>query len=144
MKAVIVRFHGIILRMQPNNTGSSQRQVHWPKRVLLFKTREYRDLIGLQRMIMVRKKSKYIFIVFYNGPDKCIYVSLVFCQRKLDEKCLFVLLYITRPRGITSTIAIATGIRVVYSVVYKGDKNKSVVQKKMKFFLFVFKVLIVS
>jgi len=45
---------------------------------------------------------------------------------------LFVLLYITRPRGITSTIAIAIGIRVVYSVVYKGDKNKSVVQKKMK------------
>ena len=38
---------------------------------------KYRDLIGLQRMIMVRKKSKYIFIIFYNGPDKCIYVSLV-------------------------------------------------------------------
>ena len=34
--------------------------------------------------------------------------------------------------------------RVVYSVVYKGDKNKIVVKKKMKFFLFVFKVLIVS
>ena len=29
-------------------------------------------------MIMVRKKSKYIFIVFYDGPDKCMYVSLVF------------------------------------------------------------------
>ena len=26
------------------------------KRVLLFKTREGRDIIGLQRMIMVRKK----------------------------------------------------------------------------------------
>jgi len=41
---------------------------------------------------------------------------------------LFVLLYIiTRPRGITSTIAIAIDVRVVYSVVYKGDKNKIVV-----------------
>jgi len=30
-------------------------------------------------------------------------------------------------RGITSTIAIAIGIRVVYNVVYKGDKNKSFV-----------------
>ena len=50
-----------------------------------------------------------------------------FCLRKLEEKCLFVLLYITRPRGITSTIAIAIGLRVVYSVVYKGDKNKIVV-----------------
>jgi len=27
----------------------------WPKRVLLFKTWEYRDVIGLQRMLMVRK-----------------------------------------------------------------------------------------
>ena len=73
---------------------------------------------------MVRKKSKYIFIVFYDGPDKCIYISLVFL---LEERCLFVLLYITRPRGISSTIAIAIGLRVVYSVVYKGDKNKIVV-----------------
>ena len=24
------------------------------------------------------KEIEYIFIVFYNGPDKCIYVSLVF------------------------------------------------------------------
>ena len=32
-----------------------------------------------------------------------------------------------RPRGITSTIAIVIGIRVVYSVVYKGDKKKNVV-----------------
>ena len=31
-------------------------------------------------------------------------------------------------RGITSTIAIAIGLRgVIYSVVYKDDKNKSVV-----------------
>ena len=36
-------------------------------------------------------------------------------------------------RGITSTIAIAIGLRVVYNAVYKGDNNKSVVQKKMKF-----------
>ena len=42
--------------------------------------------------------------------------------------------------GITSTIAIAIGLRVVYNVVYKGDKNKSVVQKKMMvFILFVLK-----
>jgi len=57
---------------------------------------------------------------------------------------LLVLLYINRPRGITSTIAIAIGLCVIYSVVYKGDKSKIVVKKKMKFFLFVFKVLIVS
>ena len=47
-------------------------------------------------------------------------------------------------RGITSTIAIAIGLRVVYNAVYKGDKNKSVVQKKKKFFLVCFKVLTVS
>ena len=53
---------------------------------------------------------------------------------------MFVLLYITQPKGITSTIAMAIGLRVVYNVVYKGDKNKSVVQKKMKVFcLFVLK-----
>ena len=49
-----------------------------------------------------------------------------------------------RPRGVTSTIAIAIGLRVVYSVVYKGDNNKSVVHKKRKFFLVCFKVLNVS
>ena len=48
------------------------------------------------------------------------------------------------PGHYTSTIAIAIGLRVVYNVVYTGDKNKSVVQKKMKFFLFCFKVLTVS
>ena len=37
-------------------------------------------------MIMVRKKSKYIFIVFYNGPDKCIYVSLVFLLAQVRGK----------------------------------------------------------
>ena len=53
---------------------------------------------------------------------------------------MFVLLYITRPRGVTSTIAKAIGLRVVYNIVYKGDTNKSVVQKKMKvFFVFVLK-----
>ena len=61
-----------------------------------------------------------------------------FCKRKLEEKCLFMSLYITRPRGITLTIAIAIVLRVEYNVVYTGDKNKSVVQKKMKFFLFLF------
>jgi len=55
---------------------------------------------------------------------------------------LFVLLYITRPRGIASTIAIAIGLRVVYDVVYKGDKNKCAAQKKIKVFVcFVFKLL---
>ena len=47
-------------------------------------------------------------------------------------------------RGVTSTIAIAIGLRVEYNVLYKGDKNKSVVQKKMKVFCFCFKVLTVS
>ena len=44
-----------------------------------------------------------------------------------------------RPRGITSTIAIAIGLRAVYNVVYKGDNNKSAVQKKMKLFRLFFK-----
>ena len=35
--------------------------------------------------------------------------------------------YLTRPRGITLTIAIAIGLRVVYNVVYKGDNIKSAV-----------------
>ena len=42
-----------------------------------------------------------------------------------------------RPRGITLTIAITIGLRVVYTEEYKGDTNKSVVQKK-KIFLCVF------
>ena len=42
---------------------------------------------------------------------------------------MFVLLYITRPGGITSTIAIAIGPRHVYNVVYKAAKNKIVGQK---------------
>jgi len=41
-------------------------------------------------------------------------------------------------RGIPSTIAIAIGLGVVYNVVYKGDKNKSGVQKKMKVFVCLF------
>ena len=36
-----------------------------------------------------------------------------------------------RLRGITSTIAIAIGPRHLYNVIYKGAKNKTVVQKKM-------------
>jgi len=46
---------------------------------------------------------------------------------------VFVLLYITRPRGITSTIAIAIGPRHVYNVIYEGAKNKTVAQKKKSF-----------
>ena len=56
--------------------------------------------------------------------------------RKVEEECLFVLLYITRPRGITSTI----GPRHVYNVMYKGAKNK----KNDSFFFVCFKVLTVS
>jgi len=57
-------------------------------------------------------------------------------------RCLFVLLYITRPRGITSTITIAIGPRHVYNV-YEGSKNKIVVQKKMiVLFCFVLKFLL--
>jgi len=37
---------------------------------------------------------------------------------------LFVLLYITRPRGITSTIAIAIGLGVVYTEYTKVLKIK--------------------
>ena len=48
-----------------------------------------------------------------------------FGKRKLEEKCVFVLLYITRPLDITSTIAIAIGLRIVCNEVYKGDANKS-------------------
>jgi len=51
---------------------------------------------------------------------------------------LFVLLYLTRPLGIASTIAI--GPRHVYNVIYKGAKNKNIAQKKMLvYFLFVLK-----
>ena len=61
---------------------------------------------------------------------------------------MFVSLYITRPRGITSTKknkAIAVGPRHVYNVIYKDAKNKIVVQKKTKVSFFVcFKVLTVS
>ena len=68
-------------------------------------------------------RFKYLIMVLIN-----VFMSVwYFCWRKLEEKCLLVLLYITRPRGITSTIAIAIGLRVVYNVVYTGDKNKSVV-----------------
>jgi len=52
-------------------------------------------------------------------------------------KVLVRILYITRPRGITSTIAIAIGLRDVYNVVHKGD-TKIVVQKKMKVFFCLF------
>ena len=38
-------------------------------------------------------------------------------------------------RGITSTLVIAIGTRLVYNVIYKGD-NKCIVQKK-KFQLFL-------
>ena len=38
----------------------------------------------------------------------------------------------------SSTIAIAIGLHIVYNVVYKGDTNKSFVQKKMKVFFFLF------
>ena len=40
-------------------------------------------------------------------------------------------------------ISIAIGLRPVYIVLYKGDANKIVVQKKMKVFV-CFKVLTVS
>ena len=36
---------------------------------------------------------------------------------------MFVLLYITRPRGITSNIAIAIGPRHIYNVIYEGAKK---------------------
>ena len=43
-----------------------------------------------------------------------------------------------RLRGITSTIAIAIGLRHVYNVIYEGAKNKIGAQKKMIVsFLFV-------
>ena len=69
------------------------------------------------------KNLKYISLLFYYCPDKC--VSLV-----LYMVGLFVLLYITRSRGITSTIAIAIGPRHVLKGIDKGAKNKIVAQKK--------------
>ena len=44
---------------------------------------------------------------------------------------MFLLLYIIRPRGNTSTIAIAISPRPVYNVIYEGAKHKIVVQKNM-------------
>ena len=64
------------------------------------------------------------------------------CKSDIDVSvwCLFVLLYTTQPRGITSTIAIAIGPSHVYNVIYKGAKNKIVVKKKrLVSFLFVLK-----
>ena len=92
-----------------------------------------KDDNGLKELVDLRNRNtfvKYFKMVLIN-----VFMSVwYFCQRKLEEKCWFVLLYITRPRGMTSTIAIAIDLRVVYNVVYEGDKNKSGVQKKMKFF----------
>jgi len=69
-----------------------------------------------------------------------INVLVWYCKRKVEEECLFVLLYIAWPRGITSTIAIAIVPRYVYIVIDEGAKNKIVVQKKMIVsFLFVLK-----
>ena len=55
----------------------------WAKLVLLFKTWETRDIIGLQRMIMVRKmvnlkNRKYISLLFYYCPDKCVSLVMLF------------------------------------------------------------------
>ena len=77
---------------------------------------------GSNELVDLRNRNtfvKYFIMVLMN-----VFMSLWYlCKSKLDEKCEFVLLYITRPRGITSTIAIAIGIRVVYNIVYKGDKK---------------------
>jgi len=60
----IVRFHGIILWMQP--VDSFKR---WPKRISLFKTIDGRTIIGLERMIMVTLTNiKYMSIPFYYCP----------------------------------------------------------------------------
>ena len=81
-------------------------------------------------------------LLFYYCPDKCVSLSLLL---KVEVECLFVLLYITRPRDITSTImAIAIDTRHVYNVINEGAKNKIVVQKKMCFVCVCFKVLTVS
>ena len=105
--------------------------------------RATKDDTGSKELVDLRNRNTfllYFIMVLIN-----VFMSVwYFCKRKLEEKCLFILLYITRLRGITSTIAIVIGLCVVYTVVYTGDKNKSVVQKKMKFFLFCFKVLTVS
>ena len=50
---------------------------------------------------------KCITLGFYYCPDK--YVSLVFLLALGRGKCVFMLLYITRPRDITSPIAIIHG-----------------------------------
>jgi len=41
------------------------------------------------------KNRKYISLVFYYCPDKCVNLVLL-----LAEECLFVLLYIARPRAL--------------------------------------------
>ena len=86
---------------------------------------------GSKELVNLRNRDTFIkdfIMVLIN-----VFMSVwYFCWRKLEEKCWFVLLYIT------STIAKTTGLRVVYNVVYKGDRNKSVEQKKMKFCLCLF------
>ena len=82
------------------------------------------------------KNRKYVSLVFYYCPDKCVSLVLL-----LAQGCVFVLFSITRPRGITTTITIAIGPSHVYNVIYKAAKNKIVAKKKC----FVgFKVLTVS
>jgi len=77
---------------------------------------------------------RYYFIIVL------INVLVWYCKRKVEEECLFVLLYIAWPRGITSAIAIAIVPRYVYIVIDEGANNKIVVQKKMIVsFLFVLK-----
>ena len=84
-----------------------------------------------KKSIAIQMWGQGYYRIFYYCPDKCVNLVLL-----LAEECLFVLLYIARPRGITSTIAIAIGPRHVY----KGAKNKFVAQKKMIVsFLFVLK-----
>ena len=112
--------------MQPNNTtrvNTSQTLTEKSIAIQHIRVQRYDRTInddnGWKELVDLRNRDTFIkdfIMVLIN-----VFMSVwYFCWRKLKEKCWFVLLYITRPRGITSTIAITTGLRVVYNVVYKG------------------------
>jgi len=80
--------------------------------------RDIKDDNGSKELVDLRNRNTFLLY------DNCIYVSLVFLLAEVRGKVFVrITVHLTRPQGITSTIAIAIGL----CVVYKGGKNKSVV-----------------
>ena len=76
MMAVIVRCHGIILSMQPNNIG---RSMIWLIQTLTEKSVAIQNMRG-QGYFRAAKDdygSKYISLLFYFCPDTCVSLVLL-------------------------------------------------------------------